>query len=346
MTAYAFILAGGRGERLWPLSTTHHPKQFISLFGGKSLLAHAVDRLAGLIPPERTYVITSVDLLPATRSALPLLPSENIIGEPLARDTAAAVALACGTLMKRDPAATAIILPADHLISDVPAFQTTLADALAMAQSHDAIITLGIPPIAPSTAYGYIECGPELPSPGTTPFRAVRRFVEKPDLPTAQAYLRTGAFVWNAGIFIWRATTMATAIRTYAPQWAPLVDTPDALGALYPTLPKSSIDYALIEKSPNLIVARGDFGWDDVGTHTALASHLPTDPSGNVTHTPLHTLNATHCTILNDGSPRTTALIDVDDLLVVHTPQTTLICPKTSAHKIKDLLPHLPPDLK
>ncbi len=346
MNTYAFILAGGRGERFWPLSTFHRPKQFVTLFGGKPLIAHAVERLSGVVPETQIYVITSADLVSTTQSVLPTVPAENIIGEPMGRDTAAAVALACGIVAKRDPEGVVAILTADHLMADVPVFKKVLMDAYTVAMQHEAIVTIGIAPTYPATGYGYIECGELLSSAIATPFRKVRRFVEKPDLTTAQAYLETGAFVWNAGMFIWRAHVMAEVFRQHAPQWVPLIEAPEKMEALYPSLPKLSIDYAIMEKCRNLLVARGDFGWDDVGSLTALAEHFQKDSAGNVAIAPTVALEATHCIVASEGTTRITALIDTQDLMVVHTATATLVCPKASAQKIKQLVALLPEELK
>ncbi len=341
---HAFILAGGRGERFWPLSTHDRPKQFVTLFGGKPLIAHAVDRLTGLVPPERVHVITSADLIPATRAALPGVPPGQIIGEPMGRDTAAAVALAAGLLARTAPEAPAIILPADPVIGDAAAFRATLALAARQAARADVIATVGIAPTFPATGYGYIECGDPLP--GEPALRAVRRFVEKPDLPTAQRYLRTGAFVWNAGIFIFRPAVMAEAFRRHAPEWLPLVADPDARDALYPTLPRKSIDYAVMEKSDNLVVARGDFGWDDVGNLPALGRQFPADAQGNVAIAPTYALDATGNIVAAEGDARVTALLGVEGLIVVHTAKATLVATKAAAQNLKALLATLPPDLR
>ncbi len=346
MTLYAFILAGGRGERFWPLSTFARPKQFVTLFGGKSLLAHAADRLEGLVPDECLHVITSADLLPATRAALPRLPEGNLLGEPMGRDTAAAVALACGTVMARDPKGVVAILPADPIIGDVPAFRAALADACAVAAREPVIATLGIAPPFPATGYGYIECGEALAVPEATPLRRVRRFVEKPDLATATAYLETGAFVWNAGMFVWRAEVMAEAFRRHAPQWVPLVEHPERMEALYPTLPKLSVDYAIMEKSDNLVAARGDFGWDDVGTLPALARQFPADAAGNVAIAPTFALDAHGCIVAAESPARATALLGVEDVIVVHTDKATLVCAKQAADRLKALVATLPPELR
>lgn len=346
MNTYAFILAGGRGERFWPLSTFKRPKQFVSLFGGKPLLAHAVERLAGLVPAERIHIITSADLVPATRDALPCLPESNILGEPVGRDTAAAVALACGVVRAKDPQGVVAILPADPLIGDVPAFRAALADACAVAAREPVIATLGIAPTFPATGYGYIECGDPLEASETTPMRHVRRFVEKPDLATAQAYLATGAFVWNAGMFIWRAEVMAEAFRRHAPQWLPLIDAPTRMAEVYPILPKLSVDYAIMEKSDNLVVARGDFGWDDVGTLPALARQFPADTEGNVTIAPTFALDAHGNIVAAEDAEHATALLGVDDLIVVHTDKATLVCAKAAADRLKALVAILPPGLR
>ncbi len=346
MTPYAFILAGGRGERFWPLSTFDRPKQFVRLFGGKPLLTHAVERLEGIVPAENVYVITSQDLVPATREALPNVPAANILGEPMGRDTAAAVALACGTIRAKDPNGVVAILTADHLMADVPAFRRVLADAYSIADRHPVIATLGIAPTFPATGYGYIECGEALEAPETTPFRKVRRFVEKPDAQTAEGYLQTGAFVWNAGMFIWRAQTMAEAFAQHAPQWLPILNHPEQMETIYPTLPKLSIDYAIMEHSDNLVVARGDFGWDDVGSLTALATHFPADEAGNVAIAPTVAHAAEGCIVAAEAPTRTTALLGVKDLIVVHTEKATLICSKASAQELKALVAKLPPELR
>ena len=345
---YAFIMAGGRGERFWPLSVYSRPKQFVSLFGGRPLIAHAADRLETVVPRENIYVITSQDLVPATQAALPDIPKANIIGEPMGRDTAAAVALACGITLKRDPNGVAAILTADHLMADVSAFRRVLTDTYSVAASRPVIATIGIAPTFPATGYGYIECADTLTTDADigTPFRRVRRFVEKPDRATAEAYLATGAFVWNAGMFIWQAGIMREAFEKYAPAWLPVIKYPDAIRTLYPTLPKLSVDYAIMEKSDSLVVARGDFGWDDVGSLPAIAEHFPTDADGNTAISPAITLNSTSCIIAAEGDQRTTALLGVSDLIVVHTSKATLVCAKSAAQDIKKLVAKLPPDLK
>lgn len=339
---HAFILAGGRGERFWPLSTFARPKQFCSLFGGTPLLAQAVGRLRGLVPEANIRVITSADLVPATRAALPGLPAANVIGEPVGRDTAAAVALACGIVSREDPAGVALVLPADPLIADEGAYRDALRLAAEQAARAPVIATVGIAPTFPATGYGYIEAAETL-APGV---RRVRRFVEKPDLETAKRYLATGAFAWNAGMFVWRADTMAAAFRAHAPQWLPLIERPEGLEALYPTLPKLSVDYAIMEKSDNLVVVRGDFGWDDVGSLPALARHFPADAQGNVAISPVYALDAAGNIVAAEGVARPTALFGVEGLIIVHTAKATLVCAKAAAQDLKRLVATLPPELR
>ena len=198
MNTYAIILAGGNGERLWPLSTPERPKQFVSLFGGKSLIRHAVDRLEGLVPPERIIVITAARLAAMTRRALPCIPKENIIGEPCRRDTAAAVALACGLVKKYGgEKSVGCILTADQLMTPEDEFRKTLKDAVKVARKSASIVTMGIAPDGPATGFGYIECGEDVDFGTGTGFCRVKRFVEKPDVKTARKYLRSGRFRWN-----------------------------------------------------------------------------------------------------------------------------------------------------
>lgn len=347
MTLYAFILAGGRGERLWPLSTARHPKQFSAIFGGKPLIAHAVDRLEGLVPSTRIFILTAPDLLPATAFVLGDLPPANIIGEPEQKDTAAAVALACGLIRQRDPEGVVAFLTADQLITETDHFRTVLSEAAHLASTQSLLVTLGIAPTYPATRYGYIECGEALSlAEASVPFHKVRRFVEKPTEEKAAAYLETGAFLWNSGMFIGSVATWETAFRTHAPDWLPLLLRPEDASTLYPSLPKLSIDYALMEKCDNLAVASADIGWDDVGTLTAIANHLQPDQHGNCALSPVFTANSKNNLVLAEGDRRTTALLDVNDLVVVHTENVTLVCSKAAAQNLKPLLGELPEHLR
>ena len=344
MNAYAIIMAGGNGERFWPLSTPERPKQFLSLFGGKPLIRHATDRLAGLIPPERTLVITAERLAAETRRALSGIPKGNIIGEPCRRDTAAAVACACG-LVKRlgGPDAVGCILTADHLISPASKFRRTLKNAIGAASRTDAIVTIGITPDRPATGFGYIECGSRIETGTPTEFHAVRRFVEKPDEPTAKRYLKSGRFCWNSGMFIWKASVMEEAFVRCAPDIAGLIarverakSVPATLRKAYPALRAISVDYAVMEKARKVVVARSDFTWDDVGSWTALPKHFPCDAAGNTCLGNTALLDTHDAIIVSEGG-RLTAVLGMKDVVVVQTADATLVCTKGRVQDIKRL---------
>ena len=343
---YAVILAGGRGERFWPLSTARRPKQLLNLVGDDTLLAQAVKRLAGLIPPERVLVITSADLVEASREAAPMLPSGNIIGEPMGRDTAAAVALAAALVKARDPQGVFAILTADHIIGDLPLFQTTLRAGMDLAAAGKVLVTIGLAPTEPSTAYGYIERA-ELSAEreGCSFFKAVR-FVEKPDRERAAGYLASGRYLWNSGMFIWSVASIEAALQQHRPELGKLVETfaqaaqagqlAESLATIYPTLQKISIDYAVMEKADNILVAEGRFAWDDVGSWTALENHFPKDASGNVVVGESVAWSAGDNIVISKD--RVTALVGVRDLVVVQAEGVTLVCHREQAQNIKKLL--------
>lgn len=344
--AYAVILAGGSGERFWPLSTRARPKQFISLFGGRPLLSLAVERLQGLIPPERVIIVTAERLMPDTADAAWNIPENNIIGEPCKRDTAPAIALACGLAHQRDPEATVCILTADQLMSDVETFRQSLADAIEVASRDDVIVTMGIQPTYPATGFGYIEAADALDTRTVTLFHKAARFVEKPDAYTAARYIENGNYYWNAGMFIWRTAVMRDAFAKHAPDLAQLCDavtaagTPgalaDTLRQRYPAMRAISIDYAIMEHAQNIVMARGAFGWDDVGSWPSLAGHFSQDLSGNVIVGSCETMEAENNIVVSEN--RLTGLIGVRGLIVIHSENATLVCPRDRAEEVKKLL--------
>jgi mannose-1-phosphate guanylyltransferase len=344
--AYAVILAGGSGERFWPLSTKARPKQFISLFGGRPLLSLAVERLHGLIPSDRIFIITAERLAEDTAEAAWSVPRANIIGEPCKRDTAPAIAVACGLIRGRDPEGVACVLTADQLMSDVETFRLTLSDAIKVAGSDDVIVTMGIQPTYPATGFGYIHAGPALETRTVTRFNKAERFVEKPDFYTASSYVESGQYCWNAGMFIWRTETMRKALGEYAPDLAALCDAVSAcatgeeldgvLRSAYPSLRAVSIDYAVMEHAKNIVMARGAFGWDDVGSWPSMAGHFSADQDGNVVIGACEEIEAENNIVISEN--RLTALIGVRGLVVVHSDNATLICPKERAEEVKKLL--------
>lgn len=346
---YAVIMAGGKGERFWPLSTSRHPKQLLALVGDKPLIAQAVDRLEGLVPPENVFVVTNADLVEATREAAPLLPPENIVGEPIGRDTAAAVACGGALVKARDPEGVFAILTADQVMGDLPLFFATLKGAMDLALEQDVLATIGIQPTYPSTGFGYIESGEPLGSKEGVEFRKADRFVEKPDEKTASEYLETGRFYWNSGMFIWSVKSLEKAFSAHCPEMAELMEVltgyardgkiDDGMAATYPALGRISIDYALMEKAQNIVMACGTFAWDDVGAWPALESHFPQDEGGNTRVGSVETVDAEGNIVLSED--RLTALIGVKDLVVVQAEGVTLVCPKDRAQDIKKMVVQL-----
>ena len=343
---FAIIMAGGNGERFWPLSTPERPKQFLDLFGGKALIRHAVDRLEGLVPPERIFVVTADRFVDLTREVLPMVPADNVIGEPCRRDTAAAVAVACGLVLRKGgPDAVGCILTADQLIEPAEVFRQTLADAVALAGRTDAVVTMGVVPTRPETGFGYIECGARLDSGTRTVFHDVKRFVEKPNEPTARFYLAQGNFLWNAGMFVWKASTMRDAYRRHAADFAPLIeavadaaDVRDAVARLYPGLRAISVDFAVMEHAERILVAESPFVWDDVGSWTAVERHFPHDADGNTCVGETRLQDAANAVVVNLEVGHRVALLGLSDIVAVHTPATTFICRKSDLPRLRDFV--------
>ena len=344
--AYAVIMAGGLGERFWPLSTSRRPKQMISMFGGKSLMRMAVERLEGFIPVDNILVVTSADHVEGTCDTAPSLKRENVIGEPFGRDTAAAVALGSALVAARDPGATFCVVTADHVIGDIDIFQQTLKDSMRLSLEQEVLITMGIQPVFPSTGFGYIDVGDPIHYDGTTEFSKARRFVEKPDAATAVDYVNAGHFYWNSGMFVWSVSAIQNALNKYAPplqsmaeRMALVVGKPefnDRLSEEYSQLEKISIDYAIMEKADNIVMAKGKFAWDDVGTWTAIANHFNADDAGNVIIGSCESLDSTSNIVMSEE--RVTALVGVSDLVVVQAENATLVCSKDHAQEIKKLV--------
>ena len=346
---FAVILAGGKGERFWPLSTSRMPKQLLSLVGGKPLLAQAVDRLDGLIPPSRVFVVTNKDLVVATRKVAPALPAKNIVGEPFGRDTAAAIAVGAALVKKHNPAGVFCVLTADHIMGDLPLFRRTLKACLNRAQREPVLITIGIKPRSPNTGFGYIEVEPRNRRSEGVCFYRARRFVEKPNIRKAKKYFKSGNFYWNSGMFAWSVATIEDAFRKHCPalfelmnKLVKVVDEPEfdqELRRGYEPLEKISIDFALMEKADFIVMARGAFPWDDVGSWTALEDHLLKNREGNALVGACESVQSHNNIVLSND--RLTALVGVRDLIVVQAMGVTLVCSKDRAQDVKKLVEKL-----
>ena len=340
------ILAGGKGERFWPLSRKHRPKQFLSLDGsGKSLLQATADRLSELAgSSEKLWVVTSAQLAQGVREQLPQLLEKNVLAEPEGRDTAPAVAWSTLEIARTyGEDAVVAFFPADHWIEDQQAFQNTIKAAAELASKEDAIVTLGITPNQPSTGYGYIEQGEQTGTFGGLPVYKVSRFTEKPDRETAEQFLATGRFSWNSGMFIFRAGVVLNELRTYAPEiMGPLEE--KGVEA-YHQLPKKSVDYALMEKTQLAYVLPASFGWDDLGDWNAIERLLKGD-AANVElakHVGMDTKGAILYASDND---EVIVTIGLEDVVVVRDRNVTLIVKKDRTQEIKQVVKTLQDDPK
>ncbi len=361
---FAIVMAGGRGERFWPVSREKRPKQLLSLLGEGSFLQQAVDRVTPLIPLENIIVITNAAQAADVRKQLPRVPRENIIAEPIGRDTCAAVALGAAVVGARSATAVMAVLPADHVIPKPRRFQQVLGDSLDLASRGQVIVTIGIPPTGPATGYGYIRVGEPLPRPEGAPawktvFHRAEQFREKPDLATAQEYVNSGHYRWNAGMFIWSFVTVTQGLEAHQPEihaacrrWFDAAASGPAklakvLAREYPDVKRISIDYALLEHARNVVVADGDFEWDDLGAWDALARHIKPDAQGNCAQADFVHVDAAG-NIIHDartGGRRTPiCVVGLRDAIIVQTDDATLVAHKAEAQKVKELVRKLAQD--
>ncbi|MGO8751020.1 MAG: mannose-1-phosphate guanylyltransferase [Thermoguttaceae bacterium] len=349
---YAMIMAGGSGTRLWPMSRAELPKQLIPFIEGKSLLRLALDRFEGMIPSERRYVCAGLSHRQAILSSIPSLSPAQFLGEPMGRDTLNAVGLSAAVLGAKDPAAILGVFTADHLIEPVEEFQRIIAMGFSLAERcSNALVTFGIEPTGPTTGYGYLELG----DPIDDTARVVRRFREKPPRATAEEYVKSGPehYLWNSGMFVWRAATLLDCIGRYEPAVrAGLADVADAwetphrdevLQRVYPGLKKISIDFAVMEpasRDPAVRVAAIPMRlrWLDVGSWPAFAETCPHDADGNALAAQRRLLHETRdCLVASSDPEHLIATIGCRDLVVIHTPNATLVCRADMAEKIKDV---------
>ena len=346
------ILAGGAGTRFWPASTTKKPKQFLSLTGERSLLQLSYDRIKDVVPPERVFVITSKKFVATVKKHLPELPKANIVGEPMRRDTAAAVALATLLVHERLGPSTMAVLTADHLIGPPEAFQAALMSAADRAKAGKNVYTFGIPPTSPATGYGYLEVGDQIFFERGVGHHAVHSFHEKPDLVTAERYVASRRFFWNSGMFVFHTDlmrqTMSFLLAEHVAALTPVVKakklSATALEKAFEPLPMISIDKAVMEKLETTMCVRANFDWSDVGGFPALAAHLTNDAKKNAMRGRLRTKDASGNVVWCEDPNEVVALVGVSNLVVVRAGKRTLVVPIERAEEIKKLVEALPPN--
>jgi len=352
---FALILAGGSGDSLWPLSRKSKPKPLLNLFSEATLLENTLARLEGLVPQENILILANAEQEKTVRKLLPRFPKENIVAEPSKRDTAAAIALGVAWVALRNHSATMIVLPADHLIRDKDGFQNTLKVAIAAAKHTGNLVAIGIEPSWACPGYGYIELGEKLtkiPAPANNAVYQVARFREKPNADLAENFIREGNFRWNAGMFVWQVPSILSAFERHCPELAAFIqrihETKDLDAAMknqFKTLPRNSIDYAVMEKASRVLAVEADFDWDDVAGWPAFSKYLPEQGSGNACNGPLTTINASNNIAFSDSNKHV-AFIGVNDLIVVETEDAILVCRRDQAEKIKQLTGRIPAELQ
>ena len=343
----ALIMAGGRGERFWPRSRQNMPKQFLSLTDdGKTMIQLTVERILPLVNMEDIFIVTNRSYKDLVREQLPDLPDENILCEPVGKNTAPCIGLGAVHIAKKYGDAVMMVLPSDHLIKYTSLFLNTLTDACEVAEQGGNLVTLGIAPDCPETGYGYIKFQPK-----QTLGRAfaVEKFVEKPDLETAKAYLASEQYLWNSGMFIWKTSTILKNLQTYLPEtYRGLYKIGEAIGKPmeeqvlereFQAFEAESIDYGVMEKAKNIYILSGAFGWDDVGSWLAVGRIKRSNELGNVVNGNVVTVDTRNTTI--QGSEKLIAAVGLEDMIVVDSEDALLICEKDHAGDIKKVLENL-----
>ena len=342
---HAVILAGGSGTRLWPLSTKSFPKQFLPLPGGKSMIQETLARIAPLAPPEHSWVVTGRSMLELVHEHLPTIPSSHLLGEPMGRNSAPAIAWAAATIAHEDPQAIMATFSADHVIRNSESLRQALRLAYELAE-QGYIVTLGIKPTAPETGFGYIRFADQISEGYQHQAHRGERFVEKPNLETAQHYLEDGHYVWNSGMFIWRVDTILSELREHLPDVMKKIETiveargsaneSTTLDELWPTLQNISIDYGVLEKTKNLVVIPVEIGWNDVGNWEQYGNLFPADEQ-NVRSVGHHAGLGSQNIIVYNTTERQVFTIGLEDLIVIEMPDKTVICHKDQVQRVKEL---------
>ncbi|MFC1737649.1 mannose-1-phosphate guanylyltransferase [Planctomycetota bacterium] len=348
---HAVIMAGGTGKRLWPLSRKNRPKQLLHLIDGQTLLYHCFQRLLPVFDKENIIVLTNAGYADLVRENLPELPESNIIAEPTVRDTTGAIGLAASVLLKSDADATMAVLSADHIIKPDETIQNALKDALTFVNKNtDSLMIFGIQPTFPDTRLGYINCMNPVESTGcTNKIYTVKEFKEKPDEKAAKEYIKAGRYFWNSGIFVWKAGTILQNLKKFLPEAAePLTkiqadwgteSRQHTLQEWFPKLPKISIDFAVMEKAENVHAIKLDCRWLDLGSFNALADIITSDENNNVVTAKIsRLLDCKNNFIVTEDKNHLIAAIGLEDMVVAHSPDATLVCPADQTHRLKELL--------
>ncbi|MBD3414858.1 MAG: NTP transferase domain-containing protein [Candidatus Aminicenantes bacterium] len=346
MNLNAVIIAGGIGSRFWPLSRKQRPKQFLPIISKQTMIEETIQRISPKIPPSQIHTIANRQQTHMLTELVPQLPAKNLLIEPQGKNTAPCLLLATGFIYLKDPESVIAVLPADHLIRDHSHFLKKLESAAAAADKSNHLITFGIPPSFPATGYGYIRFSRKSPSSysGENFFR-VKEFKEKPDQKTALRFLKSGTYFWNSGMFIWKARVFAENLKRYAPEmfsyWQQILEAlknrkSNQLNDIFHEIPSISIDYALMEKTQEVLMSPGDFGWSDVGSWSSLLDIWDKDQNQNALRGEAITIDTENCLVHNPD--KLTALIGVKDLVIVNTEDALLICRKNQDQKVKQVV--------
>jgi mannose-1-phosphate guanylyltransferase len=349
---HAIVMAGGSGTRFWPASRAALPKQLLPLAGDRTLLENTIERLEGLVPPDRTMVVTSARLLDAVRAQLPGLPESGLVGEPCKRDTAPCIGLAALLVSRTDPDATMAVMPSDHVIRPAEKFRDAIRQGERLvAATPGRLVTFGIRPTYPAESFGYIQQGEPLPvGADDSPACAVARFREKPPASVAREYLAAGTYLWNAGIFVWKAATILAALRAEQPEClarleriAAAWDGPDrerVFAEEFAAIKGISIDYAVLEHAADVAVIEAPFGWDDLGGWSAVARQRGADATGN-TVVGRHLDIDSSGTIVHAADDHLVVTLGLVDMLVVHTPDATLVASRDREEGVRKIVAEL-----
>ncbi len=349
---YAVIMAGGSGTRFWPKSTKALPKQFLNLFGEGTMIQNTAKRIEPIIPQERIMVVTNESYVSIVKEQLPKVPDENIVGEPVAKNTAPCVAIAAELLYKKDPDATMVVLPADHHITNPERFLEYLDSAIKKAESGQHLVTIGINPDKPETGFGYIHAkGSEKEDFAGNVVHPVRAFTEKPDLATAEQFVASGEYFWNSGMFVWKASTVLREIEAHLPtMYEELSKTSDELYTdyhipsikdFYYACESISIDYGIMERSNSVFVVPGEFGWNDVGSWSAVFDLAEKDKLGNAIQSVNATFAAAENNLIVSNSEKMISLVGLDNVAVVETDSAILVCNLNTSQGVKQIVDQL-----